>query len=234
MLDPYHMFSSRQAEEEYSKLKMRLEAIKRSEEEAAAKIALENKEASTENNEATKENIEAAKIVKEAVLEKETEDSERIAYEYTNEPAAKENKDATSFEGEGMNEEEASVDENYEQVVKEVEGDLEKKEVAATENNKEEMQDGEVLPEKSNKGNEIENDTEGADEEDLIPTFENQQENATELFKGGFDIEDNEPAVLEKNVKNLNINTDPASEDDEDDISNDAVEVSVDFHQVEH
>ena len=44
-LDPFHILSFRQAEEEYSKLKLRLEAIKRSQEEAAAKVALENKEA---------------------------------------------------------------------------------------------------------------------------------------------------------------------------------------------
>ena len=249
MLNPFHIFSFRQAEEEYSKLKLRLEAIKRSQEEAAAKVALENKEAAAENKEAAKENNEAAKENKEAakenneaakitledkeaVLENDTEDTGKIANEHTNEPAAKENKDATSSEGYGMNEEEASVNENCDQVVKEVEDDFEKKEVAISENNEEEMQDGDVLPDESDKRGEIENDPEGADEKDLIPTFKNQQENATELFKGGFDIEDNEPALLEKNVKNSNLNTDPAS--DEDDISNDAVEVSVDFHQVEH
>ena len=120
-----------------------------------------------------------------------------------------------------------------EQVVKEVEGDLEKKEVAISENNVEEMLDGDVLPDESDKRAEIENDPEGADDKDLIPTFKNQQENATELFQGGFDIEDNEPALLEKNVKYSNINSDPASDEDEDDISNDAVEVAVDFQQVE-
>ena len=211
----------RQAEEEYSKLKLRLEAIKRSQEEAAAKVALENKE--------------SAKITLEnkgAVLERDKEDTERIANEYTNEPAAKENKDAISSEGGGMNEEEASVDENCQQVVSEVQEDLEKKEVAASENNEEEMQDGVVLPEKSNKRDEIENGTDGADE-DLIPTFENQQENATTLLKVGADIEDIEPALMEKNVKNSNINIDPVSDDDEDDIANDALEVAVDFHEVE-
>ena len=94
------------------------------------------------------------------------------------------------------------------------------------------MQDGVVLPEKSNKRDEIENGTDGADE-DLIPTFENQQENATTLLKVGADIEDIEPALMEKNVKNSNINIDPVSDDDEDDIANDALEVAVDFHEVE-
>ena len=108
-----------------------------------------------------------------------------------------------------------------------------KKMVVISENNEEEMLDGDVLPDESDKRGEIENDPEGADEKDLIPTFKNQQENATELFKGGFDIEDNEAALWEKNVENSNINTDPVSDDDEDDISNDAVEVAVDFHQVE-
>ena len=130
MLNPFHIFSFRQAEEEYSKLKLRLEAIKRNQDEAAAKVSLENSEAAKENKETAKENNEAAKITledKEAVLENDTEDTERIANEHTNEPAAKENKDATSSEGYGMNEEEASVNENCEQVVKEIEDDLEKK-----------------------------------------------------------------------------------------------------------
>ena len=90
MLDPFHIFSSRQAEEEYSKLKLRLEAIKRGQEEAAAKVALENKEAATENYEADKENKEAvmenkeaAKVTldnKETVSEKETEKEQKIRH----------------------------------------------------------------------------------------------------------------------------------------------------------
>ena len=91
-------------------MKLRLEAIKRGQEEAAAKVALENKEAATENYEAAKENKEAvienkeaAKVTlenKETVLEKETEEEQtgRIANEQTNEPAAKENKEGEVVE----------------------------------------------------------------------------------------------------------------------------------------